>query len=209
MAASVPASLPSTRESPARVDSEQSGLPLPRGRAVACEMRRDQRSPPPSAHKRRAPSTDAPAGKRAAPANDDEHSISSTLRHPSLSQPDKVRRRLWEPGDSQRAAIVGECRGVDEIGNCGIFGRRRGPYRITQSGRIRKSWNFGRGAVYAQTPSIAIAWRTSARGRSWCPVRRRNQFRATSLWRRHRSHRGGSCRFRSQGGYVARTPSTS
>ena len=120
MAASVPASLPSTRESPARVDSERSGPPLPRGRAVACETRRDRRSPPPSAHKRRAPSTDAPAGKRAAPANDDEHSISSTLRHPSLPEPDKVRRRPWEPGDSQRAAIVGECRGVDEIGNCGL-----------------------------------------------------------------------------------------
>ena len=120
MAASDPALHPSMRESPARVDSERSGPPLPRGRAVACETRRDRRSPPPSAQKRRAPSIDAPAGKRAATDNDDEHSRSSSSRRPSLPQPDKVNRRLWEPGDSQRAAIVGECRGVDEIGNCGI-----------------------------------------------------------------------------------------
>ena len=71
MAASAPASLPSAREFPARVDSERSGHPLPRGRCFAHEMRRDRRSPPRSAHKRRASSTDAPAGKRAAPDVDD------------------------------------------------------------------------------------------------------------------------------------------
>ena len=94
MAASVPASLPSTRESPARVDSEQSGPPLPRGRAVAVATQRDQRSPPPSAQKRRNTAcSDEPSGKRADIRSDDEHFRRSTLRLPSLPHPAKVRRR--------------------------------------------------------------------------------------------------------------------